>query len=1174
MAKTKSTTNRYLADFFEINHRYTRSVNLERDMANIECLDDYIITERAAHCFGRIVSGMSDNRSLFWVLTGVYGTGKSAFAHFLASIFAPETTPIREVARKKLSKAAADGQLLGSEIECLREGVLLAPVTAELEPISKTLLRAIWNALDTYKGRDKKRKDSLLREVIRVNDKLGSGKEVSSSEILRIVRNVSDFGGAGLFILIDEMGRSLEYTVQNQSAGDLYLLQQLQELPQNCRSPIYLLGILHHSFSEYGINLSAADRNKWLKIQGRFEEMSFAESTTQMIQLIAEVIQKRPNIRQKLSLRRQSVSWSRQIPEQLSERLVSAEMLENLFPLHPMTALVLPQLFNRYAQNDRSLFSFLTSYEPNSFRIFLEETKIENDTLPLFRIARLYDYFTETSLSNLVLKPNFQRWAEVKHLIDEHENDDSDTVLLLKTIGILNLIGSAGSIRATREIVIYSLCGSVYDKADFAKWSIAIEKLIARGVLAYRRQIDELRLWEGSDFDFDRTVAQSREKLRLTLADLLERSHPAGTVVAQRHSYETGAVRYFDSAYVDDAGQLEALTCKSSGSSGLIGYWVAEAPPHKAPALTSDGKPFMLIHAKHVGPLRSNATEYAAIEDIMKESNELATDGVARRELRHRMVHAKNLLDDSFAKSFDQKGHLDAWIGGKRTALNPQNTLNAQLSKLCDRIFKHRVKLWNELINRQELTSQGARARKQVIAAMIETGDKEGLGLTGNGPEVSIYQSVLNQTGIHRFNGVGYEFGRPSDPGFAMVWDEIEKYCLDSIEKTRKLDGIFNALQQPPFGVKAGLIPILFAAVIISRSDDIGIYRDDIFIAQLGPEHFELLVKDASRFSVKHFKVAGVRADVFREVETILLKGINLPDTIRNRSILNVVAPLLRFARKLPRYSQNTDKLSNTALDVRRVLLQAPEPDHLLFELLPQACGFSPFMPDSQVDANLPREFRSKLSLALKEIREAYEVLLNTCRTYLYEAFGVKQDVSKLREDLRARASYLKGRSIEPVLSRFIFAATEIGNSDEDWLEALFMVIADKPVESWTDSDAELFELTLADISRRFKQLEAIYRSNASMWSGAAEAKRISIVRTDGKELHDIAWIDENQRNLIERKATHLLDKMPDDKLQQKAVLATLVERILTSNTGVFSKTEQKEEDKDAPRIRAVRRKR
>ena len=168
-------------------------------MASVECLDDYIITERAAHCFGRITSGMSDDLSRFWVLTGVYGTGKSAFAHFLSSVFAPKTDPLREVARKKLSKAAADGLLAESEIKGLREGVLFAPVTAERESISKTLLRATRNTLDTYKGRDKKKKDALLREVVRISDELSDGKEVSSSEVLRIVRNVSDFGGAGLF---------------------------------------------------------------------------------------------------------------------------------------------------------------------------------------------------------------------------------------------------------------------------------------------------------------------------------------------------------------------------------------------------------------------------------------------------------------------------------------------------------------------------------------------------------------------------------------------------------------------------------------------------------------------------------------------------------------------------------------------------------------------------------------------------------------------------------------------------------------------------------------------------------------------------------------------------------------------------------------------------------------
>lgn len=1169
--QSRSTSSKRLADFFEVNHRYTRSVNLERDLGSAACLNDYIVTERAAHTFGRIASAMSQRASRSWVLTGVYGTGKSAFAHFLTSVFSPKKTELKATARKILSRAVAQGQLLEDDLSCINDEVLFAVATAEREPIGHTLLRAIQNVLVGYKGKEKRKKETLLKEISRLGRSFTEVEQTKSSEIIQVIRDVSELGGSGLFIVIDEMGRSLEHAAQNRHPGDLYILQQLCELPQDRKSPIFFLGLLHHSFSEYGIELGAADRSEWLKIQGRFEEIPFTESAAQMVQLMAEVLRNRPESKDVWNLDSQAARWSRRLPDQL--RFVSSPVLSKLLPLHPVTALVLPQLFTRYAQNDRSLFSFLTSYEPNSFRSFLEQTHTDQDHLPLFKIAGLYDYFTETSLSNLVLKPNFQRWTEVKHLIDEHENDDRETVFLLKTIGIFNLISSLGTIRATRDLVTLSLCDSPTDKADISKWNKAIDKLIAKGLIVHRRQIDELRLWEGSDFDFDDALARSREKAQATLAGLLEDSYPARTIVAQRHSYESGAVRYFESRYFDDPRQFSDLECQFSGSTGLIGFWVSDTEPDSVPATVKDGRPFVLIPASQVSALRSAANEYAALNDVLQNSSELASDGVARREVRHRLNHSRHLLDESFAKAFDRSLQAKAWVTGKSIEFGPKQRLNGELSKLCDKLFKHRLVLWNELINRQELTSQGAKARRQVIAAMLEAAEKELLGLSGNGPEVSVYRSVLSRTGIHQLAGEAYMFGRPTDTRFGHVWDEIEKYCLDSIEKARGLDGLFETLQKPPYGLKSGLIPILFAAVIISHSDDIGIYRDDAFIPQLGPEHFELLVKDPSRFSVKHFKIAGVRADVFRGVETILMKGVGLPAGIRNRSILSVVTPLLKFARKLPRYSQTTQKLSPNALEVRTVLLQAPEPDEMLFELLPRACGFPPFTVNGKIDIDLPKKFTTELTLGLKEIREAYEVLLSQCRTYLYEAFGVKQEIRRLREDLRTRASYLQDRSIEPILTRFIFAAADPSNSDEDWLEALLMVIADKPVESWTDSDADVFEFTLADIARRFTHLEAIYKNNTSLWAGSAEARRISIIRTDGTDVHDIAWIDETQKPLIEKMANDLLDQMGYDKTQQKAVLATLAEKILDLNTNRnLVEIKAKLEEKDAPRFRPLRR--
>src|SRR5262249_40043355 len=131
-------------------------------------------------------------------------------------------------------------------------------------------------------------------------------------------------------------------------------------------------------------------------------------------------------------------------------------------------------------------------------------------------------------------------------------------------------------------------------------------------------------------------------------------------------------------------------------------------------------------------------------------------DGVARREVRHRLTEARRRLDDARELSFEG-GAARLWIAGQVERLDLRAGLNARLSDLCDEVYSAGLTLWNEQINRQELTSQGARARGQVIASMIENAGVETLGLQGFGPEVSIYYSVLPRPGIPR--RVEGEFG-------------------------------------------------------------------------------------------------------------------------------------------------------------------------------------------------------------------------------------------------------------------------------------------------------------------------------------------------------------------------------------------------------------------------------
>ncbi len=187
---------------------------------------------------------------------------------------------------------------------------------------------------------------------------------------------------------------------------------------------------------------------------------------------------------------------------------------------------------------------------------------------------------------------------------------------------------------------------------------------------------------------------------------------------------------------------------------------------------------------------------------------------------------------------------------GKPQAIGSVTDFNALLSAVCDRTYPQTPILWNELINRRTLTTQGAKARRILIEAMLENPDAERLNLEGHGPEVAMYFSVLQQTGIHR--QVQGEWGfyppEPSPPAplprgegskenpappspllgeggwgdegqdlgvratlgqsnLGTIWTTMAEFCLSTTDTPRSLGDLYQTLNAPPYGMKSGTIP-------------------------------------------------------------------------------------------------------------------------------------------------------------------------------------------------------------------------------------------------------------------------------------------------------------------------------------------------------------------------------
>jgi hypothetical protein len=1155
-------TTKNLSDYFGVNRRYARSINLERDFELPNAVLGYVLTERAVDSLNRVFEAIAQpgtkaasqrsSSTRAWTFTGVYGTGKSAFAHYLTSLCAPSNDPMRhyalDIAKKAFGKSNAQYRKLESALP--EKGLFRAVAVGQREPLCNTVIRALYRGAEVFWSSG--RKPEVVKQLTAwvAEMETSSPLELTNAQVIATVKAVAEAAKTDVLLIIDELGKNLEFAAHTPGGDDLYLLQQLAELPRGKNYQVYTIGLLHQAFAEYSQRLASTEKNEWAKIQGRFEDIPFAESTEQMTRLIGQAIDHSKADSYKFIVSTQADEWSEKLKSETDLPSVSADVLADAYPLHPVTSIALPTLCMKYAQNDRSLFTFLTSSEPHSFARFLEQETVQGDDIPTLKLHQVYDYFVESVGSGMGSRPNLQRWIEIQGLVSDARHLDDDSQIVLKTIGILNLITATGAFRATRTLVKFALMGRVGEKKAEKHWDKLIQGLCDKGLITYRKQLDELRVWEGSDFDVDRELVSYVDSDRTPLAQLLTSISPLKPVIAQRHSYQKGTLRYFERQYLGSEADFANLCCTESSCDGLVGYWLDKEEPIKVPSKTRDGKPFILLTASSLNILKIRAQEFAGLKKIQLTATQLQSDGVARREVRHRLVQAKRLLDEILSQTFNvSSAKTLCWIQGKQVDVCHGTEFNARLSDVCDRVYNQTPTLWNELINRRELTSQGAKARRQLIEAILDNSTQENLGLEGYGPEVSMYRSVLTETGMHRLVDGEWTFHEPhKKAGILSVWEAIETFCLGATEGIQTLEHLYGVLEAPPYGVKRGVIPVVLAVFLCHHFDDVSIYKDGTFIPILSSEHFELLVKDPSRYGVKHIAVAGLRAKVFQELESVLRVGasVTLPK-VRNTTLLSVVKPLFQFARRLPAYTLKTKRMGKHAQAVLETLRDAQEPDELVFKSLPVACGMKPIEPAQADDGSTAKRLRKELVLALQEIQNAYEKLLSECKSLLHLAFGVREE-EKLREDLRVRSRQLVDQCIDPLLRRFTLAAVDESMSDREWTEALVMIVADRPAESWSDDDVNGFEIKLSDLARKFKNLEALRSEVAVSKHGGFDARRVTITRADGQEIHRMVWLDHQQKKRLEESVDEMARQLAgsyEDAQIQQVLVALLAERIL-----------------------------
>lgn len=1100
---------------------YLRAANLELHHDQVE---HYIPTGRALEVLRRLVHSVGNPAAgRAWSLTGPYGAGKSSFALFLHTLLGPECT------RRERAEAAlrdADPALLQALTEARvslgaeRSGFILAATTCQQEPLTESLLRALTLGIQ---GRWSTRAPAKVAGALK-----GAVRNKSARSLTAAVQELSVH--APVLIILDEFGKTLEHFAGSaasgaESASDLFVLQELAELASGPDAvPAFIFTLQHLAFDDYVRQASAAQRREWGKVQGRFEDVPFLESAEQSLRLVAGALD---DADMSLAMRRRRKSWAIKAYSQASAIGVAnhlpggADTLALCYPMHPTALLALPELCAQLGQHGRTLFTFLASTESNTARDFLARTPIpaSKSALPVLQIADLFDFFSGPGQA-LAAGVGGNRWREIHERIREAGNLPPDDLQALKTVGLLNLMGNIVGLRASVEIVTYAL--SAPDQPLDSAWKTKLADLEARGWLTHRSFADEYRLWQGSDVDLRGRVADAREQLRSTsAAELLTRMQAENPLIAGKHSQRVGMLRYFTVRYCDEGTtKLQPLGDREPADGALVYHLGSPESASLVRAAAMD-KPIVLVTSSDVGRVRDAAIEAAAALAVL-DQQEVVDDHVARRELQDRVADARSRLTKAFADAFQPTSEGVEFrlvtMTGIGEPLESRRGLSRLLSEVCDTAYAESPEIRNEMLGRRELTSQGAKARRVLIEAMVANQGLERLGFEHYKPERAMYEAVLRHTGLHRQDDDGaWSFGQPEPMRkLTNVWGAMTQFVNATTDEPAGIDKLYQRLMAPPIGLKEGPIPVLLTAFLLFRDDDIAIYEDGSYQPSLTIEVLERLMKTPHRFALKAFSTAGSRGSVLAAVSEASsnLSGLGQAKLsgkmLRNSTVLAVAAPLLRFVRTLPEYTLHTSALAPRTLAVRSALVEAREPDNLLLERLPLACDLGVLTrARGTTEADLKR-FVKSLRSCLKELEGAYSRQLADVGDLLARELEQPAHLATLRPALRHRAQTLEGKVLDPKLRTFLFNAGDDGPSDENWLAAMGLAVADKPVELWRDQDRDTFATNLRHVVMAFRRVEALHFDAAAKTDiEGFTARRLAQTTPEGVESSRVVYFDD-----------------------------------------------------------------
>lgn len=1036
-----------LTNQVQVVRRFQRSIRIDTDLRDPKALEGFICPKSSADVLLTMSGHVQKTQQAAFTWTGPYGSGKSSLVVALSAALNGNAA-LRDEAATTLGKPIINA--LWEALPPKTKGWKILPVVGQRAKPAEVIGAALIASGYIEKGRVRRWTDDVLIETL-----------------MEIAQEQPRSHG-GLVVFLDEMGKFLEGAAQD--GEDVYLFQRLAESAARSNGRLIVIGILHQAFDEYAQRLSRELRDEWTKVQGRFVDLVVSVAGDEQLDLLSRAISSNHSKIKKPSNLSSEIATIARAGRPATVNTF-ALTLEHCWPLHPVVSCLLgPISRRRFGQNQRSLFGFLNSAEPIGFQEFLRDASPED----LYYPDRLWDYLRINLEASILASPDGHRWSMAVEAIERCERTEGATPIhskLLKTIAILDLFRERSGLSATKELLLASyreqFSGSKIQEAlkQIEKWSFVI----------FRKHMDAFAIYAGSDFDIEQALNEEMSSIREVNFKQLRTFAGLQPVLAKRHYHRTGALRWFDVDLIPLA-EANAYLESTKTSSGAMGRFLLVIPTanetkQKATKQCQEianlaGDDAMIGLSRMSWHVMQMAREFLALTKISEERPELSGDAVAKREVRARMSDARSKLESNLQQMFDTA----TWYRSDHEPTQyTASELNILASTIADERYAKGPSISNELLNRQKTSPNAVTAQKALLKQMVNNEGQPRLGIEGFPAEGGLFESIIMKAGLYQETENGWHFVAPTKAtdtaNLLPMWKAATSYLEKHSNRIVKVEELYALWEKPPYGVKAGLLPILAVTLLLARRDKLAFYRDGIFQARFTPLEVDCLTNDPASIQLRWMDLSDLSKNMLSEMAEVV-REIDTSNSLVNLEPIDVARGLVAIHEGLKPWTKRTQHLSSNAMRIRNLFKHASDPNKFLFDDIPSLFDAGEFTP-AQIITNI-RE-------GLHELTKAYDVMLDRLKQMMLTELQVPNTSSQALGELRERAENIRQLSGDFRLNAFVGRLSQFTASQAD-MEGIASLATNKPAKDWVDADLDQASLEIADLSQKFNRAESFAR--------------------------------------------------------------------------------------------------